>query len=646
MQAKPMDKVLEKVAAICPAAVQNGKVDFDRLREELSDVVDESVKEAYDFTWVGKRKAIVEANKPINKTLRPCKEESKNWDTTENLYIEGDNLEVLKLLQESYLGKVKMIYIDPPYNTGKDFVYRDNFTKKKAAYELDLGTEDEEGNKLFRNTETNGRFHSDWCTMMYPRLKLARDFLTDDGVIFISIDDNEVANLRKICDNEIFGEENFIVQFPRVTKKGGKSSETTAKNHDYILMYAKKMECVDLKGVSHNDDGYSNKDEYFEERGYYKLNQTLDYDSLGYVPTLDYPIEIDGEVFYAGGDEKIYRERQQGQHGRADWGWRWRWSKDLFAYGLKNGFIEVKKGGNRPRIYTKTYQNVKIESINGSYKIVQIDRTKPLSTLEFTENEYSNDNATKCISELIGKGVFEYTKPPVLVKKMMTLVNSNDFIVMDFFSGSATTAHAVMQLNAEDGGNRKFIMVQLPEETDEKSEAFKAGYKSICEIGKERIRRAGEKVKADAGLAAQNLDVGFRVLKLDESNMQDVYYNPSDIKQANLLAQVDNIKPDRKPLDLLYQVMIDWGVCLSLPLKEERVDANTIHIVGDNDLVACFDANVSAKTVQKMAELKPTRAVFRDSGFGKDDAKINMMETFKAICGWDNKQVNDNVKVI
>ena len=364
----------EKLKSLFPQCFTEGNLDIDKLLSLCGEYIDNDF-EKYKFEWKGKSECYRIAGKRSTGTLRPCLEESIDFENTNNLYIEGDNLEVLKLLQTAYYRKVKMIYIDPPYNTGNDFVYEDDFKDPIAKYkEITSQT-------TKSNPETMGRYHTNWLNMMYPRLRLAANLLKDDGVIFISIDDNEVDNLKKIC-NEVFGEENFIVNFPRVTKKGGKSSDVTARNHDYVLMYAKSIEDADLKGVAHNDEGYSNKDEYFEERGFYKLNQTLDYDSLGYVPTLDYPIEINGEIFYAGGDKNTYEERQRGLHGRADWGWRW--SKDLFAYGLKNGFIEVKRGGSRPRIYTKTYQNVKIESVNGHYEIVKIDRTKPLSTLEFT----------------------------------------------------------------------------------------------------------------------------------------------------------------------------------------------------------------------------------------------------------------------
>jgi adenine specific DNA methylase Mod len=545
-----------------------------------------------------------------------------DFDNTENLYIEGDNLDVLKLLRETYLNKVKMIYIDPPYNTGHDFVYADRFDIDSADWKDISGDYDAHGNRLVTNLESNGRFHTDWLNMIYPRLRIARDLLAEDGVIFISIDDNEIAQLRKICD-EVFGESNFIAEFPRVTKKGGKSSDVTAKNHDYILLYAKNAVQSDLIGISHTDSGYSNQDNYFEERGYYKANQTLDYDSLGYVQTLDYPIEIDGETFIAGGDMEMYHQRQQGQHGRADWGWRW--SKDLFDFGFANGFIEVHRGGTRPRIYTKTYQNVSIEKVGGRYQIVNIDRTKPLSTLEFTDNKYSNDNAKKVFDAIMHKGVFEYTKPPELLMQLARLVNGNNFTVLDFFSGSATTAHAVMQLNAEDGGKRKFIMVQLPEVTDEKSEAAKAGYTNICEIGKERIRRAGAKIKAESPLTTDDLDVGFRVLKLDSSNMKDVYYTPKELVRMRLSFDglADNIKEGRTDEDLLLQVMLDLGI----PLSAKITQNGNVYYVNDNYLIACFK-RVDTALITKIAKKKPYYAVFRDNSFASDSSMVNFKYVF------------------
>lgn len=664
-------------------------VDFAALRSLLGNHVAEAGDERYAFTWPGKEAARREAATPVTDTLRPVPEESLNWEQTENLYIEGDNLTVLKLLQRGYMGKVKMIYIDPPYNTGNDFVYNDDFTADRHEYAIESGVQDELGFRYRKNSDSNGRFHSDWCSMIYPRLMVARTLLAEDGVIFISIDDNEVHNLRKICD-EVFGAANFVAQFTRVTKKGGKSSESLAKNHDFVLLYAKQFEVANLVGVLHNDEGYSLKDEYFSERGFYKLNQTLDYDSLGYVPSLDYPITIDGETYYAGGDQELYFQRQHGQHGRADWGWRW--SKELYTFGYENGFIVLKTGGQRPRIYTKTYQNVKIEKIGNTYKIVQINRTKPLSTLEFTENIYSNDNAKKGIDELMDRGVFEYTKPISLIKRMMNLIANKDALILDFFSGSATTAHAVMQLNAEDGGHRKYIMVQLPEETPEGSEARKAGYATIPAIAKERIRRAGkailgklstESIKASAKFAkvalgddvekdvslweyiedeetrtqaakdleeADNkieaLDTGFRVFRLDSTNYNDVYLHPSAYVQQDLHLFAENIKPDRTELDLLYGAMLAWGLSLSLPITEEKVDNCTIYTVDENGLVACFSPDVNEAVIRAMAACNPLRMLFRDSCFTEDTDKINLFEIVKQLLGWEQKEALRNIRVI
>lgn len=625
-----------KLAELFPNAVtetidENGEVvraiDKDVLMQEISTRVIEGNEERYQFTWPDKRQAVRLASTPISATLRPCREESVNFDTTENLYIEGDNLDVLKLLRETYLGKVKMIYIDPPYNTGNDFVYDDDFAEDGEEFLFRDNQYDAQGNRLVQNTESNGRFHTDWLNMIYPRLKVAKDLLADDGVIFISIDDNEQENLKKICD-EIYGNTNFVCSFPRVTKKGGKSSNEVARNHDYILMYTKNRAEADLCGIAHDDAGYSNKDEYFQERGYYKANQTLDYDSLGYVKTLDYPIVIDGETFYAGGTEQGYLQRQAGQHGRADWGWRWRWSKDLYEFGKTNGFIEIHRGGSRPRIYTKTYQKVKIEKSGDKYCIVMFDRTKPLSTLELTDNQYSNDNAKKVIDDLLQKGVFEYTKPPVMIQMLSKLIADKSFIALDFFSGSATTAHGVMQLNAEDGGKRKFIMVQLPEVCEEKSEAAKAGYKNICEIGKERIRRAGKKIMEENGEKAANLDIGFRVLKLDSSNMEDVYYSPDNTRQDDLLSLISNIKPDRSAEDLLFQVMLELGVTLSSKIEECEISGKKVFKVAGNFLIACFDDNVTDEVVKAIAKEQPAYAVLRDSSFANDSVAANFEQIF------------------
>lgn len=631
---------IDLIGKLFPNAItevkRDGKVehaiDFDVLRQELSDSIVEGREERYQFTWPDKKKAMLAANAPITATLRPVVADSFGKDGTpggfdsENLYIEGDNLEVLKLLQETYLGKVKMIYIDPPYNTGNDFVYEDDFAQSAADYMDNSGQYDEEGNRMVTNTESNGRFHTDWLNMIYPRLKLAKDLLAEDGVIFISIDDNEIENSLKVC-SEVFGKENYLACFPRVTKKAGKTTEAIARNHDYLLSYAKSS-AVKLYLLSHTDDGFKFSDEFIDTRGKYKLNQTLDYDSLQYSASLDYPITVKGKTFYPGQSYEKYLERQKGNHARADWAWRW--SKELFEFGLKNGFIVIKDYESHSRIYTKTYQNCKIVKKGNGFQLEYMERTKAISTLEFIENEYSNDNSKKNITQVFDAAVFDYSKPVELLKTITSYATSMSDVVLDFFSGSATTAHAVMKLNAEDGGHRKFIMVQLPEKTDEKSEAYKAGYKNICEIGKERIRRAGRKIKEDAGLTAPaDLDIGFRCLRLDESNMKPVYYTPEETQQQDMFSLVDNVKPDRTPEDLLFQVMLDLGVLLSSPIEVKEIAGKKVFNVAEGFLLACFDHDVTEETVKAIAKMKPYYAVFRDSSMANDSVATNFDQIFE-----------------
>ena len=631
---------IELIGKLFPNAItevkRDGKVehaiDFDVLRQELSDSIVEGREERYQFTWPDKKKTMLAANAPITATLRPVEADSVGKDGTpggfdsENLYIEGDNLEVLKLLQETYLGKVKMIYIDPPYNTGNDFVYEDDFAQSAEYYMGNSGQYDEEGNRMVTNTESHGRFHTDWLNMIYPRLKLAKDLLAEDGVIFISIDDNEIENSLKVC-SEVFGKGNYLACFPRVTKKAGKTTEAIARNHDYLLSYAKSS-AVKLYLPSHTDDGFKFSDEFIDTRGKYKLNQTLDYDSLQYSASLDYPITVKGKTFYPGQSYEKYLERQKGNHARADWAWRW--SKELFEFGLKNGFIVIKDYESHSRIYTKTYQNCKIVKKGNGFQLEYMERTKAISTLEFIGNEYSNDNSKKNITQVFDAAVFDYSKPVELLKTITSYATSTSDVVLDFFSGSATTAHAVMKLNAEDGGYRKFIMVQLPEKTDEKSEAYKAGYKNICEIGKERIRRAGRKIKEDAGLTAPaDLDIGFRCLRLDESNMKPVYYTPEEISQQDMFSLVDNVKSDRTPEDLLFQVMLDLGVLLSSPIEVKEIAGKKVFNVADGFLLACFDHDVTDETVKAIAQMKPYYAVFRDSSMANDSVATNFDQIFE-----------------
>ena len=685
-------EILGQMFPNCLTEVKNdeGKIvraiDFDKLRQELACEVVEGAEERYQFTWPDKRAAIRLANAPTNKTLRPCREESVDFDNTKNIYIEGDNLEVLKLLRENYLGKVKMIYIDPPYNTGNDFVYNDDFAKSKAEFEAQSGLFDEEGNRMadpmVQNTESNGRFHTDWLNMIYPRLKVAKDLLSDDGVIFISIDDNEIRNMQNICD-EVFGQEMQIACFPRITKKAGKTTDAIAKNHDYIIAYSKTKTPLFYLPY-HTDDGFKYEDEYVTERGRYKLNQTLDYDSLSYSASLDYPINIDGQTLYPGTSYEAYLERQSGNHARADWAWRW--SKELFDYGYANGFIVLKKTTNGYRIYTKTYQNAKIEKVGNNFNVVIFDRTKAISSLEFVENEYSNDNSKKNILKLFGRSIFDYSKPISLIQKLVQYTSVDDNIILDFFSGSATTAHAVMKLNAEDGGNRKFIMVQLPEKTDEKSEAYKAGYKNICEIGKERIRRAGKKIREELIVKRDNIktelynitggaafdsnpssmsyfmtkadetkknkatqlnkelidldskiesfDIGFRVLKLDTSNMKDVYYTPAETPIQQTLGfeeLVDNIKWDeRTPEDLIFQVLPECNLPLSNKIETREIHGKKVFVVEDGYLMACFDKDINESVITAIAKEKPYYFVMCDRSIATDNVADNFDQIFEA----------------
>ncbi len=589
-------------------------MNFDQLKQLLSDEVVDG-DECYEFTWVGKKQSIIEGNRPIRKTLRPCKEESKNWESTENLYIEGDNLEVLKLLQNSYLNKVKMIYIDPPYNTGNDFVYRDNFKVSKEDYEEELGLFDEEENRLFKNTETNGRYHSDWCSMMYPRLQLARNLLTDDGVIFISIDDNEVHNLRKICD-EVFGEENHIETIVWKNKYGaGAKTVGFISAHEYIFCYG-KFPIVDITCEFEGEERskYNRRDEKFDKRGPYRT-QPLMTNSLGDRPNLMYSV-------YYNGVEIVPRKQ-------------WVWSKERMDKAIEDNEVEfsLQKDGSYT-VRSKSY----LYDEEGKLR-----RGKPVSIL----NGPFTQDGTKEMREIFdGKPIFDFTKPSKLIEYLVKLEinnnDSNDFFVLDFFSGSSTTAHAVMQLNAEDGGNRKFIMVQLPEETDPKSEAYKAGYKNICEIGKERIRRAGKKIEEELKAKSKEgdlfavkenktLDTGFRVLKVDSTNMKDVFYSPSQYNQQMLLDLESNIKDDRTDIDLLYGVFLDWGVPLSLPHSTENIDGKDVHFVNDTDLVACFEEQVPEEVIREIARRKPLRVVFRDSSFRNSPDKINVTEIFKTL---------------
>ena len=634
-------------------------INFELLKQMLSpDVVDGD--EAYEFTWVGKKASIVEANKPIRKTLRPCPEESKNWDDTENLYIEGDNLEVLKLLQESYLGKVKMIYIDPPYNTGNDFIYADDFMRSQDEENRQMGMYDEDENRLFKNNDSNGRFHSDWCSMMYSRLMLARNLLTDDGAILISIDDFEQDHLRSLCD-EIFGRSNYIDTLIWKKRYGGGAKEKYFVSlHEYVLVYCKNINSIGELFVPLTNESaeryYSKRDEKFETRGGYRTHPLEAGKAMDSRPNLVYPIPApDGT--------EIWPKRQ------------WLWSKERTYEALKNNELEITSGKEGWVVSSKQY----LRDPDGSIR--------PAKMLSIIDDIYTQHGTNEMIQIFGNAKIFSYPKPSEFIKKLVSVMTSgNDDIVLDFFSGSASTAHAVMSLNAEDNKHRKFIMVQLPEPCDEKSEAYKAGYKTICDIGKERIRRAGDKLyetlktsgkdfqhiaknintaprktfasddgqtsfevpmiparwsktdeTAENQKLANGLDIGFRVFKLDDTNMKDVYYSAEEYSQTNLEDLESNIKEDRTDLDLLFGCLLDWGLPLSMPYRSEKIDNCTVHTYAPGDaalnvpdaLIACFDSNVPENVIKEIAKRKPRRAVFRDSSFASSPEKINVFEIFK-----------------
>ena len=597
--ANKADENFKKLAAMFPNAitetiVEDGEVvraiDKDVLMQEISCKVVDGNEERYQFTWPDKKKSVLLANAPINKTLRPCREESVDFDNTENLYIEGDNLEVLKLLQETYLGKIKMIYIDPPYNTGNDFVYEDDFAQSTDEYLANSGQFDEDGNRLVKNLDSNGRFHTDWLNMIYPRLKIAKDLLTDDGVIFISIDDNEVENLIKCC-NEIFGTSNFIANLIWKSKSGGANdSRYFAVDHEYIIVYAKSADKFEL-GIDKEatvTTTYNRKD----EKGQYALDR-LDKQSIRYSEALDYEI--------IGPDGTSYRPKHKDPtHPNATW----RWSKKNVEQHYDDLVFE------NGCVYTKNYK-----------KEGAIARSLLL------EDRFGRTRTgkTDCFS-LFNRDYFSNPKPYKLIRYFEIIASNKDSIILDFFSGSATTAHAVMQLNAEDGGHRKFIMVQLPEETDEKSEAYKAGYKNICEIGKERIRRAAKKITEENPEA--KFDGGFRVLKCDTSNMKDVYYHPQELNLDALIDAVDNIKDDRTPEDLLFQVMLDLGVLLSSKIEETTIAGKRVFNVEENYLIACFDDNVTEEAITEIAKQKPYYIGMRDSSMANDSVATNFEQIF------------------
>ena len=593
------DQNIEKIGALFPNVItetkdKNGKftkaINFELLKQELSkNIIDGD--EAYEFTWVGKKAAIIEANRPIRKTLRPCKEESVKWDTTENLYIEGDNLEVLKLLQESYLGKVKMIYIDPPYNTGNDFIYEDDFRQSKERYDEDSGAVDENGDRMFKNTASNARFHSDWCSMIYRRLMLARSLLSDDGVIFISIDDNEIDNLQKIC-NEIFGEENFINIFMWLHGKGKKDTWSRSLAQ-YIIAYAKNKKTLH----SWSDETYTN----------YAFSNP----------------DNDPKGKWFSGSLSFSEERSNPNHPNyytitsptgVAWTRQWQVTKEEMDELINQKDISW---GDPVKCDGVPRRKIRPSTID-------------VIPSNIFENVGTTRGAAKDLERLMESNCFDYPKPIGLIEQIIKITQlGKDSIILDFFSGSATTAHAVMKLNAEDGGNRKYIMVQLPEKCSADSDAYKAGYKNICEIGKERIRRAAKKIHEEHPDA--KFDDGFRVLKVDDSNMTDVYYSADSYDQDMLSQLESNIKPDRTDLDLLFGCLLEWGLPLSMPYTSENIEGCKVNTYNDGDLIACFDENIPEGVIKEIAKRKPLRAVFRDSGFKGSPEKINVGETFQII---------------
>ena len=640
MDMMSMDRVQENIAkirALFPECVtevkRDGKVtlavDFDELKQEMSGMLIDEREERYQMTWPDKRKAKLLANTSISATLRPCKEESVDFDNTQNIYIEGDNLDVLKLLQETYLGKVKMIYIDPPYNTGSDFVYEDDFAQSAEEYVANSGQYDDQGNRLVENNETNGRFHTKWLNMIYPRLMVARDLLTDDGVIFISCDDHEQANLKKVCD-DVFSESNFI-DFIKLfsNPRGRQSTNFFASAGEYLAVYSKHKSNVEIIGEPLSPEQistYNKRDERgrFRDLGLRKRGSDSRREDS---PTLWFPI------YYNPATEDISLTKQEGYleitpklEDGTDGRWRWSPSKIKAEKELLYCRKVSRNGSYEYDIFQKDYFD-------------ENDRVKHKDF--WIEKEINYDRSSDEIRELFSDKLFDFAKPLYLIRKIINTVVKRDdnAIILDFFSGSATTAHAVMQLNAEDNGHRKFIMVQLPETCDEQSEAYKAGYKTICEIGKERIRRAGKKIKEDSPLTTQDLDVGFRVLKLDSSNMKDVYYKAEDYAQTMIAGLEDNVKEDRTPLDLLFQVMLDLGQELSAKIEEKTIAGKTVWCVEGNNIIACFDSDINDQVVTEIAKLKPLYAVFRDSSFVSDAAAANCEQIFASISPTTSRKV-------
>lgn len=598
--------------------VESG-IDFDILRQELSDSIIDGSEERYQFTWPDKKKSILLANSPIEKTLRPCRDESVDFDKTENLYIEGDNLEALKLLQETYLGKVKMIYIDPPYNTGNDFIYEDDYSKTVEEYMHNSGQYDDEGNRLVHNKESNGRFHTDWLNMIYPRISLAKDLLSDDGVIFISIDDNELENIQKIC-SEIFGKRNHIATLAvQLNPRGRHLDKFVARTHESILIYGKNIQnTATMVGVPKEGrmvEEYNREDSFGKYRVLGLRNRNQSFNPITR-PNLYYPLYVNpitSEVSLTKNEDftdEVWPDAPDGTKTC------WTWAKQKVFN--ERELLVAEKTGDEWRIFRKDY----LSDESGS---VATTLVKSL----WVDKEITNDYGRKVIKDLFGASVMDFPKSVDLIKKLIVTGSGKDSIIMDFFSGSSTTAHAIIKLNAEDGGDRKFIMVQLPEEVDENTDAFKAGCKNICELGKERIRRAGNKILGEQVELKRKLDIGFRVLKVDTTNMEDVYYSPIDYKQGDLFALEENIKPDRTPEDLLFQVMLDLGVILSSKIEETLIKDKKVFNVANGYLMACFDTDVTTEVITEIAKKQPYYAVFRDNSMANDSVATNFEQLFE-----------------
>jgi adenine-specific DNA-methyltransferase len=623
---------IEKLAELFPNCITESvdsdgnlkkSVDFDLLKQELSSEIVEGYQERYTLNWPGKKEAILRANSPISKTLRPDREDSVEFDKTKNLFIEGDNEDALKLLQENYLGAVKMIYIDPPYNTGKDFIYPDDFAESRDEYLEKSNQVDDEGNRMVANTDANGRFHSDWLSMMYSRLKLSRNLLRDDGVIFISIDDNEVHNLRKICD-EIFGAGNFVAKFPWKGRGGGADDKNLLNNHEYVLFFVKNIQSFSVGRKIKKNEVFPKIDDSKNMR--YKTQLARKWGSNSRRedrPNLFYSIK-------APNGESFYPKLPNGDDGC------WRWSKTRMEKAINNNDLEFRvRKDSHWEAYEKIYEPQDGENRTKLYSAwLQEEINEDITDTLQDEESKSTAFGTKQLKELFeGKAFFDYPKPTNLLSILLKIANSHyDDITLDFFAGSATTAHAVMKLNAEDGGNRKFILVQLPEKCDEKSEAFKAKYKTIAEISKERIRRAGKKIKEENPETSKDLDIGFRVLKVDTSNMKDTYYKPKEINQQQIAGLISNIKEDRTDEDLLFQVMLDSGVQLDLEITTEEIMGKKVYFVAANSLCACFETNLPEGLFSELAKREPVTLVLKDSSFVNNDAlKTNVEQIFRQL---------------